>query len=127
MFGKIAVFVVREISKPALESLGKQVGEAIGKRLAKQIDKPTQKESEANEMTKTLVWFLNFFVLQWFCVRLLSFTEKRWVKSPVVVIRSDGTHVAGYGHDWQDRVRFRLVRWAVPLTGWKSGVPRVFG
>lgn len=31
VFGKIAVFVVKEVSKPALESLGKQIGEALGK------------------------------------------------------------------------------------------------
>lgn len=60
----------------------------------------------------SLIGLLNFVVLQWFCVRLqVSFKR---VCPPGVRHRWWDREIAA-----DDKVSFSLIRWIVPLTGWK--------
>lgn len=70
---------------------------------------------------------LNFLILQWFCVRLVSSYDPGEIPGRASGPISD-EEVAAYGGRWWSRyapprgvrIRWRLLRWVWPLTGWWS-------
>lgn len=70
----------------------------------------------------TWLGFLNFFVLQWFGVRLERFGERRPIPGDIA-----GAWLFALGDITEQQYRsqivwtgWRLLRWVWPLTGWWS-------
>jgi hypothetical protein len=50
LIARAAVFVIREVTRPALEKTGEGIGEAIGRVIGRRIDpKPPEDEKPAGE------------------------------------------------------------------------------
>lgn len=52
LLGRAAVFVLREITGPTLEEIGKQVGTAVGNVLGRRIDPKHGQDSEDDDDEK---------------------------------------------------------------------------
>ena len=60
--------------------------------------------------------YLNFFILQWFFIRLAKYKEILDYQLEEVSICKHGLEIGGKCKEF--KWKYRILKWVLPLTGW---------